>query len=376
MTISPLSSPLSPDLKAADPVSIDTQATLDRLARSVRLNKAAGLTSAPEVEGSIVRESDSTSFAGVDEALEKLGPLVKRLRATAERFANVDASVLEYEIDRALRPFRESNGGKFPGGIEAELESSYVNDVALKGSGFAAGDVIDLTVEVAQLAEAAGVSLDFGALFSGDELLSSFSFTVYGEDSRKADFSFVSGQTINQISTALASLSDIGVEAVALQSGAGFSIQSSGTGSDAFVSVSLTRGDEALGIGVTIDGEPGERNEFGSYTDTGEDAAVLINGEAAEQVGDYWVASVDGRLDVAVDLDEEAIAAAGGSVSLGTVGKPHPGRGPDGLGAPGQLKKAERERLDDEAAGEPPVDEAAPVSKDATDRLTGFDVSV
>ena len=126
--------------------------------------------------------------------------------------------------------------------------------------------------------------------------------------------------------------------------------------------------------------------ESGAVVDEGSDAVVLINGESAEQVGDYWVANVDGRLDVAVDLDEEAILAAGGSVSLGTVGKPHPGRGPDGLGAPGQLKKAERERAleERETSGtetsrdtdsEPPVDEATPLSKDATDRLSAIDVN-
>ncbi|MFT5424683.1 MAG: hypothetical protein ACI89L_002480 [Phycisphaerales bacterium] len=340
MTVSPQISGLS---------SQESQVTLQRLADAVWMREGATRTVATATEPTdptISRESDRTDFEALDEVIKGLGPLVKRLKATAAKYEFQTEEVRDSAIDRALRPFsgkhkHHGEGEKFPGGVTGDFDSSFVINAAVHARGLTPGESIDLSFQITSQADSAGGFVSFGSTVSGSTLRLGSAFQIGGA-SGSAEVIATSGQTLEQLANAVNSqYESTGVLAVA--SAGGLVLRSLGSGSDALVSVSIVDAGDADANEFTVyevtgsgdaAGLVGEGTSLGggAFTDSGSDLQAAINGESAERIGEYWVASL-GNLDVAVNVDEEAIAAAGdGPVDLGTVGKTkgHHGHDDDG----------------------------------------------
>lgn len=334
--------------------SQNSQVTLQRLSDAVWLREGAAGTPTNQTTqptGStgptINRDVDRADFEALDDVIKGLGPLVKKLKATAARYEFQSVEARDAAIDRALEPFRASRSGKFPGGIRADLDETLVTDVALKGRGFKAGEEVELVLTQTEQAELASLFLELGAdAFSGINLGGdggALTFEISGAGGSQS-LSFSSGQTLGQIAAAITGFADAtGVQATV--SGTGVVLSSTAFGSGGFTTVAIADdggirdngSGNTLGIYALAEDGSGDAEASGfaltstgaatGVTDEGKDAVVEINGVRAEQIGDYWVASLD-KLDVAIDLDEEALAdAENGPVSLGTVGKPKHGHG-------------------------------------------------
>lgn len=277
-----------------------------------------------------------------------------------EAFINAN-NLFGRELQTDLGTLRSSDVREQPDGTITDFDNQFVTDSLLVAPGLEPGESLDLDFAFQGEPDAAGVFLDLGPNYTGQGGLQLHaSFEIAGPDGTQ-ELSFSSGQTLGQMVAAINSFSSTtGVQAVA--SGNGIALRSTSSSPGAFVSVAaLEKGNVDPGEGVqfmtayevqgsgadsTIVGEGAGLAAGVAFRDEARELSATINGQLAQFANGYWSVHLENGVDITINVDEEAILAAGGSASLGSISKLQGFLTPGDLNPPGWTGKPKLDGVD------------------------------
>ena len=284
----------------------DLAMRLERLSTGLRINSGAddpaGLIVSERLRGEVASvdqaidniERASNVIATTEAALSEINTLLNEMKSLTIEAANTGAfseeeiEANQLQIDSAVESItRIANTTSFAGlkllngGLDYTLSgvtSSEISDVKINGANFGTNANMPVSVEVLNSAETAGLFLSGNSdAANPGTLLSTVTFEVQGVNGVES-FTFVSGTAMSAVVAGVNAVSDAtGVSASlanAADQSSGVIFNSTGYGSDAFVSVEkLDDGD----FFSTQDVQGGNT----VTRDTGEDVLALVNGNLA-----------------------------------------------------------------------------------------------
>jgi flagellin len=313
--------------------------SLERLSTGLRINRGAD-----DPAGLIASESLRSEMRGLetaignserainvistaDAALGEVSKLLLEIKGLVVQTANdgalSDDEILanQQQVDSLLTSIdRIANSTQFNGKKLLNGQLAYTIDgqsasalprVQVFGARVPAGGTLDVTMQVTQSAQTAAISIGVGgttgitgagALSAGNgitlEIRGSLGTTLY---------SFASGATMTSIAAAISAEKQLtGVSATA--SATGMSFNSTGFGSNEFVSVRAISG--------TFNVVAGDQ---GDNQDAGRDAQVFVNGQQASVDGLVATMRTSG-LDMLADLSQLFGTTTGGSTTFTVTG--------------------------------------------------------
>ena len=320
--------------------------SLERLSTGLRINRGAD-----DPAGLIASEALRAEEAGISAAitnaeraeqvvniaeggLQEINNLLLGVQSLVGQSANEAGLSIEereanqLQIDSILQTIdRISETTSFQGtrllngtfDFTVENQAATVNDIQVNAARIPNGETRDVNILVTQSAQNAGLFLSTGASLDLSASDATLRFDVAGQIGSR-EFSFASGTAVADIAATINTFTDItGVSATA--SGAGVVLQSTGLGSNEFVSVEVR--DDAGITGSIVDLSANDTNALGAAVssfaaannpirDEGQDIGATINGVTATTGGATARISTD-FLDVEVDL------STSGAQALGTI---------------------------------------------------------
>ncbi len=299
----------------------DLSTRLERLSSGLRINRGvddpAGLIASEslrsELKG-IGQAIDNSSrainvVATADAALSEVSKLLLDVRGLVNKSANEGAlsdteiQANQLQIDSLLESIdRIANTTQFNGKKLLNGELAYTTSgistnalprVQLFGARVPAGGTLPVIVSVTQSAQTARLNVAAGGgtgLSSSGYLSSTNNITIQVRGSLGTEsFSFTGGTANSAIRNTINTFASLTGVSASL-SGNSLRLNSTGFGSDEFVSVTATSG--AFGV---------SGGDSGTNLDKGRDAGVRINGQAASVKGLFATIRTNG-LDLALDL--------------------------------------------------------------------------
>ncbi|MEQ8850868.1 MAG: flagellin [Phycisphaerales bacterium] len=329
--------------------------SLERLSTGLRVNRGkddpSGLIASENLRAEKTALTNAISNAeradqvvniaegGLDEISRLLNELQGLVTQTAnsEGLSGEEKEANQLQVDSILQTIdRVSSSTSFQGTklLNGNFEYSVtgvngqVADYQVNGAKLAYNGTRDVEVLVTQSAQAAGYFLSFGGgvvdLTDSSDL---FVFEVAGNEGSR-ELSFASGATLADVAAAVNSFTDVtGVEATV--SGTGIRLDSTGYGSDEFVSLrvvddgNIAAGDGVHALSATNTAEAQVATTAFSaitnkITDTGQDVRATINGIVATTKGTQARINTD-FLDVEIDLNYDASAGTANAAVLGAI---------------------------------------------------------
>jgi len=304
----------------------DLAVRLERLSSGLRINRGrddpAGLIASESLRSEIVGISQAIEnstrainvIATAEGALNEVSALLLEIRGLIVKSANegalsqeeIEANQLQIDsildsIDRIANTTQFNGVKLLNGSLDYTLSSVNTADlstVRVYSAYVPEGATMPVVVEVLASAQYAQLA------YTGGALSDNVTIQVTGNKGSQI-FSFQSGTTISSIATTINSYRDLtGVSATL--SGSALLFNSTGYGSNAFVTVETIEGTFSVTGGDT------------ATTDHGRDASVLINGQQATVDG--LVASVrSAGLDIEVHMTS-SFGASVGSTTFGITG--------------------------------------------------------
>ncbi|HEX7011057.1 MAG TPA: flagellin [Phycisphaeraceae bacterium] len=283
----------------------DLAVRLQRLSTGLKINRGAD-----DPAGLIVSERLRSEIAGVSQAVEnieratnviataeaslqEINDLLVSIKSLAIEAANTGAFSQEeieanqLQIDSAIESItRIANTTSFAGlkllngsldYITEGVTASQISDLRIYGVNFGTNDTLPVTVEVLNSAQTASLFISGNTTGAPGALLSSVTFEVQGVNGAEV-FSFVSGTALSAVVYAINTVKDAtGVSASLVDPAnatSGMTLNSTGFGSDAFVSVKVLEDGQSF---QTFDAQGGNAVN----RDTGQDVLALVNGSLA-----------------------------------------------------------------------------------------------
>jgi len=306
--------------------------SLERLSTGLKINRGsddpAGLIASEklrseqtQISAAIRNAERADQFANIAEGgLQEVSTLLIELQSLVSESASEaglsqdEKEANQQQIDSILQSIdRIASTTSFQGtqllngnfdftvsGQSTNLRDLQVNGAILNASG---NQTVNITLQVS--AQRGGVFLSTGGALDLDDITSSFTFEVNGTDGSR-EFSFASGESLNDIRDSINNFTSVtGVSAVV--SGTGIKLQSTGYGSNEFVSVDVSNDAGQAGGIYTLSTTSSNTADTGSATafsavtnairDEGQDVEATVNG----------IKAIGSGLDLKVNSDALAV---------------------------------------------------------------------